>query len=169
MPSEIGGRMALYHTSDGELQWDETVSVGYGIDVSGDGVERPLAGDRMNSKGNQNYPYGSRPIILADRNMIFYEPYMFNLMTGEQLEIEFDRAYNCGTTAASANMLVYRSATLGYMDMDDWKEGTKNWGGFRPACWLNTIPAGGIVLIPQGVEDCDCSYLMQASVALEPI
>ncbi|NAS89244.1 hypothetical protein C4E24_05840 [ANME-1 cluster archaeon AG-394-G21] len=169
MPSEIGGRMALYRASDGELQWDETVSVGYGINVSEDGVERPLAGDRMNSKGNQNYPYGSRPIILADRNMIFYEPYMFNLTTGEQLEIEFDRAYNCGTTAASANMLVYRSATLGYRDMDDWKEGTKNWGGFRPACWLNTIPAGGIVLTPQGVEDCDCSYLMQASVALEPI
>ncbi|MEA1865993.1 MAG: hypothetical protein U9N46_12555, partial [Euryarchaeota archaeon] len=78
------------------------------------------------------------------------------------------RAYNCGAVAAAANMLTYRSATLGYVDMDNWQGRTKNWGGFRPACWLNTIPASGLVLIPQGVEDCDCSYLMQASVALEP-
>ncbi|MEA1909371.1 MAG: PQQ-binding-like beta-propeller repeat protein [Euryarchaeota archaeon] len=168
MPSEIGGRIALYRASDGKLQWDKAVSVGYGINVSEDGVERPLAGDRMNSKGNQNYPYGSRPIILADRDMVFFEPYMFNLTTGEQLDIEFDRAYNCGAVAAGADMLVYRSATLGYVDMDNWQGRTKNWGGFRPACWLNTIPASGLVLIPQGIEDCDCSYLMQASVALEP-
>ena len=162
LPSEVGGRMTAFRASDGRLLWDKAVNAGFGTDVSEDGVERSLASVR-----NPNfYPYGSRPIIID--NMVFVEPYAFDLMTGEQLDLEFDRSYNCGIVSASEHTLIYRSGCFGYVDIDNWEKGTKNWGGFRPACYMNCIPVGGIVLIPQGVEDCDCSYLMLPSIALEP-
>ena len=62
-------------------------------------------------------------------------------------------------------MLVYRSATVGYIDLlHDY--GTENYGGIRPGCWINAIPAGGLVLMPDATDRCRCSYLNKASIAL---
>ena len=36
----------------------------------------------------------------------------------------------------------------------------------RPACWINTLPAGGIVLMPEASSSCSCSYSFQTSLAL---
>jgi outer membrane protein assembly factor BamB len=38
----------------------------------------------------------------------------------------------------------------------------------RPGCWINTIPAGGIILIPEASSGCTCEYPIQASLALVP-
>jgi outer membrane protein assembly factor BamB len=38
----------------------------------------------------------------------------------------------------------------------------------RPGCWINTIPAGGIILIPEGGSGCTCEYPIQTSLALVP-
>jgi outer membrane protein assembly factor BamB len=162
--SEIGGQLAAFRASTGERLWDIDVNVGENR-VMEEGVERPLA---QESREGQAYPYASRPIILESRSEVFLEPYTFDLLTGEQKDIVFDRSYNCGMVAAAESMLVYRSATFGYVDMENWQKMTQNWGGFRPACWINSIPAGGIVMVPQGMERCDCSYLMSVSLALAP-
>jgi hypothetical protein len=63
---------------------------------------------------------------------------------------------------------VYRSATIGYYDLEG-KGKTENYGGIRPGCWINAIPAGGLVLLGDAASWCTCSYLNQATVALEPV
>jgi hypothetical protein len=63
--------------------------------------------------------------------------------------------------------MLFRSATLGYYDLVE-KKGTTDYGGIRPGCWINAIPAGGVVLVPDGTASCKCSYLNQAWIALYP-
>ena len=85
--------------------------------------------------------------------------------TGKPMPFELNRSYGCGQISASANLLLFRSGTLGYLDMSR-KAGTENYGGIRTSCWINAIPAGGLVLVPDGSTKCRCSYQMQAWFAL---
>ena len=110
--------------------------------------------------------YASRPII-NDRT-IYAQPGAWDLLTGERKEFRFSRSYGCGILSGSRHLLVYRSATLGYTDLRR-NAGTENYGGIRPGCWINAIPAGGLVLMPDATDRCSCSYLIKASIALQPI
>ena len=38
----------------------------------------------------------------------------------------------------------------------------------RPGCWLNTIAAGGLILIPESSSGCTCAYPLQTSIAFVP-
>jgi hypothetical protein len=38
----------------------------------------------------------------------------------------------------------------------------------RPGCWINMIPAGGLVLIPEASSGCTCGFSLQTSVAYIP-
>jgi hypothetical protein len=38
----------------------------------------------------------------------------------------------------------------------------------RPGCWINIIPVGGLVLIPEASSGCSCPYPVQTSIALAP-
>jgi len=66
-------------------------------------------------------------------------------------------------------MMVFRSATVGYLNLSSPEEGTLNFGGIRPGCWINTLPVGGLVLMPDATARCDCSYLIKATIALQPL
>jgi len=110
--------------------------------------------------------YGSRPII--NGRTIYAQPGAWDLLTGERRQFQFARSYGCGILAGSTNLLVYRSATLGYTDLPS-GGGTQNYGGIRPGCWINVIPAGGLVLMPDATDRCTCSYLIKASIALRPM
>ncbi|MDZ7617795.1 MAG: PQQ-binding-like beta-propeller repeat protein, partial [Patescibacteria group bacterium] len=109
--------------------------------------------------------YKTRPIINAD--VIYAEGGAWRLTTGETVPWTFERSYGCGQIAGSSHMLLFRSATLGYLDLTR-DAGTENDGGIRSGCWFNAIPAGGMVLVPDGSSKCACSYQMQAWVALQP-
>ncbi len=108
--------------------------------------------------------YKTRPIIHDD--VIYAEGGAWKLTTGEPVPWTFQRSYGCGQIAAGANLMLFRSATLGYLDLGR-KVGTENFGGIRTSCWFNAIPAGGLVLVPDGSSKCACSYQMQAWLALE--
>jgi hypothetical protein len=45
--------------------------------------------------------------------------------------------------------------------------GVETFGGIRPGGWFNAIPAGGLVLAPDGSSKCACSYQMRAWLALQ--
>ena len=79
--------------------------------------------------------------------------------------ITFDFAYQ-PIIAGSTHLLVFRSATLGYLDLTR-DAGTENFGGIRPGCWFNAIVAGGMVLVPDGSSKCACSYQMRSWLALQ--
>jgi len=62
---------------------------------------------------------------------------------------------------ANLQMLVFRSATLGYFDLTGTCR-TENYDGIRPGCWRNDIMA-------DVASGCICSYLNQATCALQPV
>ncbi|MFP6754053.1 MAG: PQQ-binding-like beta-propeller repeat protein, partial [Pirellulaceae bacterium] len=107
--------------------------------------------------------YESRPMI-NDRT-IYAQGGAWDLLSGEAVPFNFSRSYGCGILAGSSNMLLFRSATLGYFDFAENKT-ISNYGGMRPGCWVNALPAGGIVLVPDASAGCQCSYLNKAWIAL---
>ena len=114
---------------------------------------------------DQAADYKTRPIINGE--VIYAEGGAWKLKTGEPVPWKFERSYGCGQIAASCNLMLFRSATLGYLDLTR-DVGTENYGGIRSGCWFNAIPAGGQVLVPDGSAKCACSYQMQAWLALQP-
>jgi outer membrane protein assembly factor BamB len=109
--------------------------------------------------------YKTRPMINDD--VIYAEGGAWKLKTGQPMPFEFKRSYGCGQICASSNLLLYRSATLGYWDLSRDTTDTENFGGIRVGCWFNAIPAGGMVLIPDGASKCACSYPIKAWMALQ--
>ena len=109
--------------------------------------------------------YASRPLI--NDQTIYAQGAAFDLLSGETRAFPFNRSYGCGILAGGAHMMVFRSATLGYFNLKGDGE-TENYGGLRPGCWINAIPAGGMVLVPDASAGCVCSYLNRAWIALAP-
>ncbi|MFH1920374.1 MAG: PQQ-binding-like beta-propeller repeat protein [Planctomycetota bacterium] len=107
----------------------------------------------------------TRPIL--NGRTIYCQPGAWDLLTGEQKDFKLTRSYGCNIPAGSTYMMVFRSATLGYVDLSRGQE-TENYGGIRPACWINVLPVGGLVLMPDATDGCTCSYLIKASIGLAP-
>ncbi len=138
LPSEKGDRLTGFRTTDGQRLWDTH--------------ER----------------YISRPII--NDATIYAQPYAFDLLSGIRhvdFKIEGRQPGGCGPMSGSTHLLLYRSGTLGYIDLLSHST-TQNYGPVRPGCWINAIVAGGLVLMPDATDRCQCSYLIKASVALVP-
>ena len=70
----------------------------------------------------------------------------------------------CGAISASSNKLYYRA---GHPTEFDLKSRKQNWitTATRPGCWINIIPANGLLLVPEGSSGCICSFPVQASMA----
>ncbi|MBL8799760.1 MAG: PQQ-binding-like beta-propeller repeat protein [Planctomycetia bacterium] len=115
---------------------------------------------------DQKASYTSRPVI--NDATIYALGGSWDIRTGEERSFKFKKSYGCGQLASSAHLMVFRSATLGYVDVKV-SERVEDYGGIRPGCWINAIPAGGVVLVPDASAGCQCSYLNQAWIALQAI
>jgi outer membrane protein assembly factor BamB len=110
--------------------------------------------------------YATRPMIVG--GMVYSSTGAWELATGKAVKDRaFRKSYGCGVLAAGKHILAFRSGCLGYYDLTR-KAGTESFGGIRPGCWLNAIPAAGLLLVPDYSAGCACSYQMKANVALEP-
>ena len=119
--------------------------------------------------------YRTRPVIVADK--IILEPQACDLRTGEiimrdhpitgkQVPWEFLRpGHTCGTTAASAKGLFYRSACTAFYDLEQ-DNGVTIFGAYRPGCAISVIPAGGVLLSQEAAAGCTCSYPIRCSLAM---
>jgi len=134
LPSEVGGRMAVFRASDGYRAWDKPIK------------------------------YETRPLI--NGRVIYALGAARDLLTGDEQAFDFKKSYGCGQMSASKHLMLFRSATLGYFDLSR-KAGTENFGGVRPGCWINALPAGGLVLLPDASAGCTCSYQNRSWVALQ--
>jgi outer membrane protein assembly factor BamB len=137
MSSEVGDRMAAFRAGTGEPLWERTFKK--------PPLVRPMVNDRT----------------------VYTDLYAVDLLTGEPRPwAEVRREHGCGIMAASRDLLVFRSSVLGYVDLAK-PEGVRHFGGLRPGCWINAIPAGGMVLVPDYSSRCTCAYLNKATVALQ--
>ena len=129
--------------------------------------------DAQSWYGSQSYQV-KPPVIIGDT--IYWEKFAFNVRSGKKLEYEFLRSYGCGSVSASRSTLFFRSGTIGYADLAVLRarkdrittKEIHNFGGIRPGCYINIVPAGGVVLIPDSSSSCSCSYFNQCWIALQP-
>ena len=63
--------------------------------------------------------------------------------------------------------MFFRSYYLGYYDLAR-DSGTTTFGGQRPGCWINFIPANGLVMMPEASSGCMCPFPNMATVVLAP-
>jgi outer membrane protein assembly factor BamB len=121
--------------------------------------------------------YRVRPLIVGDT--LHVEPWALDLrtgaprmrvnpVTGRREPWQFARpGHHCGCPSASPGALFFRSYCLGYYDLAA-DFGTMHFGGQRPGCWINFIPACGLLLMPEASAGCLCPFPNMCSVVFEP-
>lgn len=121
-------------------------------------------GDKSGSHGELT----QHPVIVDDAVYLWNAG--FALGDGKRLEDwKWSRkGHGCGTLSASASHLFWRGKNP---MMGNVKDGTATRINTvsRPGCWINIIPAGGLVLIPEGSSGCKCDYAVQSSFAYRPV
>ena len=97
-------------------------------------------------------------------------PYAYDLRTGRQIDgWKFDRrGHGCGGVTASAQCLFWRGGNPWMYDLGPDGGPQRLNKVTRPGCWLNIIPAGGLVLVPESSSGCTCSFPLQTSMAFVP-
>ncbi len=121
--------------------------------------------------------YRSRPLIVGDT--IIAEPWAHDLATGEVKRRphpvtgasewwQISRpGHHCGCMAAAPHMLFFRSGTTAFYDLDA-DFGTVHFGAHRIGCWINCIPANGVVLAPEASSGCVCPFALHTTITFAP-
>ena len=90
------------------------------------------------------------------------------LRTGRPADVwRWAKSDKCGTVSSSAGCLFSRFSNPRMFDLAS-GEYTALTSVTRPGCWINILPAGGMVLIPEASSGCTCYYSIQTSLALAP-
>ncbi len=100
-------------------------------------------------------------------NSIYWQPgYKYSVQTGA-VQSGFSLGQSgCGTMSTTANYAFNRG---GSPYMTGLAGGSWNLcGETRVGCYINTIGAGGMVLVPESGSGCSCYYVMQASMGFLP-
>ena len=164
--SVSGEDRATYHLAtisllDGSTVWSashEHVTNGLG---HGEQVHHPLALRR---------PDGKRVLIA--------EPFLYDLETGAKLTpsgAEEDWAlrrpgHSCGTLSGAGNCVFFRAGNPTVLNLAaDPDLAFSKLSPSRPGCWINMLPAGGRLLIPEGSASCVCAFPVQTSMGFLPI
>jgi hypothetical protein len=110
------------------------------------------------------------PTIVGDR--LYCEPVAYNLLTGERIEWKWPWAEKtrrgCGTLSASASCVFFRDEHVALFDLEK-NRPQQVTAETRPGCWINLLPVGGLLLVPEASSGCTCNFSVQTSLALIPI
>ena len=136
-----------------------------------------LDAEKGNKLWSKDANYKSRPTVI--NNEIIAEPWAYDLytgkpktrthpLTGEETPWMFSRpGHHCGTLSATQHLMFYRSKTTAFYNLDT-DEGTEHFGGQRLGCWINTIPANGLVMVPEASAGCVCLFSIASTLVFEP-
>ncbi|MFC1792650.1 PQQ-binding-like beta-propeller repeat protein [Planctomycetota bacterium] len=135
-----------YDARAGEVRWQAD----HGTDLATDGAHGE---------------YNRHPTIIEET--VYAWPYAYHLKTGDRIEgWEFDRrGHGCGGVSASAQCLFWRGGNPWMYDLGPDGGPQRLTAVTRPGCWVNIIPAGGLVLIPESSSGCTCGFALQTSLA----
>ena len=162
-----GTGYTVYHADSGKVRWSNSVPFDL-YDTFGAGVDHYRW-----SVALRDFPV-IPPMIVNGK--IVAPPRAFDLKTGEEQHLACPLSGEellpfgvgnggCGTYSGCPALMFMRSGSLGIYDMAE--ETGMHWlGQVRPSCWINTLPTGGIVLMPEGSSSCSCAYSFQTSLAL---
>ena len=123
--------------------------------------------NNQSRSGGDHGEQDKHPVIVGDT--VFVEPYAYHLPSGKPLDgWRLDRGGGgCGTLSACATKLFFRASNPTMCDITTGQK-TKVNTVSRPGCWINIIPAAGLVLIPEASSGCTCNLPLQTSMAFIP-
>ena len=121
------------------------------------------------------------PVVLNQADgpaLLVAEPYLYEMSTGKRVvpkganeDWALKRpGHSCGTLSGTGHCLFFRAGNPTVLNLSG-----EDGGRFtalspsRPGCWINMIPAGGRLLIPEASASCVCNYSLQTSMAFEPV
>ena len=118
--------------------------------------------------GGEHGEQNRHPTIVG--NTVYAYPLAYTLHSGEPIEgWKFSRhGHGCGNISASAHNLFWRGGNPWRWDLTPGGQASKVNSVNRPGCWINIIPAGGMLLIPEASSGCTCAYPLQTSIAYVP-
>ena len=102
--------------------------------------------------------------------VLYAEPFAYDVRTGKPVsgwKWNKGKRGGCGNVSASLSNLFFRDGTAALLDLSRGVH-DKVTDISRPGCWINMIPAGGLLLIPEGSSGCTCNYAVQGSLAFVP-
>ena len=148
----------VLRTKDGELIWEanhEHVKNGL---FHGEQVHHPVVLHRPDGQ-----------------DLLVAEPYLYDLDTGQRqvptgaaTDWALNRpGHSCGTLSGAGDSLFFRASNPTVLNLETAKFTAL--APTRAGCWINMIPAGGRLLIPEGSASCVCQYSLQTSMAFAPV
>ncbi len=125
-------------------------------------------GKEFADTGGSHGEQWQHPVIIG--STVYARPNAYNLITGEKQEFRLFRGgHGCGGLTGSAHYLYGRGSNPRmYPVNESVTEGIRLTEVSRPGCWLNIIPAGGIIMIPESSSGCTCAYPVQTSFGFIP-
>jgi hypothetical protein len=116
----------------------------------------------------------SRPVIMGDA--LLGEPIFYDLQTGQKIMKKQGtksvpwtmgpRTGGCGSLSACESMVFGRGGWTVWKDVES--GGATAFIGTRPGCFINIIPAGGVVVQAEASSGCSCYQAIQCTVVLKP-
>jgi outer membrane protein assembly factor BamB len=88
-------------------------------------------------------------------------------LSGLEVPFTIGGGGGCARFSGSPNLLMKRSGSLGFVDLRQ-RSGLYHYPNVRASCWVNMIPACGLVLVPEGSSSCPCAYNYKTSIAFMP-
>jgi outer membrane protein assembly factor BamB len=180
--SGCGGKVLSSICSDGTLLL-------FGVHLDGHYWKQFFAGQfdsrrvlAMNAKDgaelwSKTIGYRVRPLVIG--RTLHAEPWAFDVRTGKQQTRlhpvtgkteawQFARSgHHCGCPVAAPNSLFFRSYNIAHYDLlGDY--GTMHFGSIRTGCWVNVIPANGVVMVPEAGSGCMCPFPNMCTVVFKP-
>jgi outer membrane protein assembly factor BamB len=151
LPDEPNSRIIALRGNEGSVLWQRALRYWGPLALHDRTVILAIAG---RSGANQGLD------LLTGEDRLRRHP-----LTEQETQWSYWRTYGCNTINASQNLLVFRSGSAGFADLQS-DGGTGSFGGFRSGCTNNLIPANGVLNAPDYTRTCTCSYHQQTSLAL---
>jgi hypothetical protein len=118
------------------------------------------------------------PVI--SKGKLIAEPAIYDLLSGRRIGLDGNEddwsltrpGHSCGTLSSAGSCIFFRAGNPTVMDLNPDIENNSRISKLaptRPGCWINIIPASGLVLIPEASAGCICNYSLQTSMAFLPV
>jgi outer membrane protein assembly factor BamB len=122
-------------------------------------------------QSNNHGTHIAHPIVFP--HQVFLHPFAYNIKNGKKINTRVPNISGCPTPVGYPSGLIFRSAANGTSRiLCLWSiENKKNtgWERLRPSCWLNYLPAQGMIIMTEGGGGCSCGGWIETSVSFIPV
>ena len=168
--TEIGARQNSLYAASGVVL--STVPVWHGLRSTKEGPELSAFSSRDGKLLWTRQRRGAHPVVIGDT---VYVPDACDLhtgkpilrqdpLTGAMVPFAAPVTGGCGRLAGCPGVMMKRSGSMGFADLKQ-RSGMYHYPNMRASCWINMVPACGLVLVPEGSSSCPCAYNYKTSIA----